>query len=197
MVIDLDEGSDRAAMRDGSSDPRTNSFDKTFRRDTPADQKRVKRAVEDKAGRDADAMMASFGKSLAMGPSVAVRKQDGETTRIAARADGGEVEGGQPVLVGERGPEAVLTPRQQEIRQAAIADMSRRIHEDDAPVQTVGRAAATEQARPSRESPVAREVAKSMPADQAKNPVLTAAQQTVTPTLMPLSAFLSRMFGGR
>jgi hypothetical protein len=73
-VIDLDEGTDRSQMRDGSSDPRTRSFDQTFRRDTPADQKRVKRGVEDRASRDADAMMASMGKSLEKGPSVASSK---------------------------------------------------------------------------------------------------------------------------
>jgi hypothetical protein len=69
---------DQVAMRDGSSDSRTNSFDKSFRRDTPADQRRVKRAVEDKAGRDADEMMASFGASLGRGPSA--QKPEGSAT---------------------------------------------------------------------------------------------------------------------
>jgi hypothetical protein len=68
-VIDLDEGDDRSSMRDGPSDTRAHSFESTFHRDTPADQKRVKRAVEDKAGRDADAMMAGYAAALAKGPA--------------------------------------------------------------------------------------------------------------------------------
>ncbi len=65
---------DQIAMRDGSSDPRTNSFDKTFHRDTRAEQvskgKAYKRASEDAAAKDADAMMAGFGASLDRGASV-------------------------------------------------------------------------------------------------------------------------------
>jgi hypothetical protein len=208
MVIDLDEGSDRATMRDGSSDARTRSFDKSFHRDTPADQKRVKRGVEDKAGRDADAMMASMRKSMQMGPSVAVRDQDGDETRIAARADGGEVEGGSPVLVGERGPEAMakLTPEQEAAKEAAIAQMRARMqaeHEEyvNSPRSELSpRPIAQARDAPAKAKPKSEAVAaieRSMPTDQAKNPALVAAQQTATPTLMPLSAFLARMFGGR
>lgn len=75
-VIDLDApepGSDRSMMRDGPSDMRVYNADKNFHRDTPADQKRVKRGVEDKASKDADAMMAGFGKSLEQGSSVKPR----------------------------------------------------------------------------------------------------------------------------
>jgi hypothetical protein len=66
----------RTNMRDGSSDSRTNNFDKSFRRDTPADQKRVKRGVEDKAGRDADAMMANMRASMGKGSAVDGRIAD-------------------------------------------------------------------------------------------------------------------------
>lgn len=89
-VIDLD-GDDKSRMRDGSSDARTNSFDKTFRRDTKADQKAVKKGVEDKAGRDADAMMAGFGASLKQGPTARVEDVDSDDKpdlRDAARAKG-------------------------------------------------------------------------------------------------------------
>lgn len=71
-TIDLDKP-EGTAMRDGSSDPRTNSFDKTFRRDTKADQKRVKKAVEDKAGKDADELLASFKSREKEGPKVAAK----------------------------------------------------------------------------------------------------------------------------
>jgi hypothetical protein len=59
-AIDLDKPAPGATMRDGASDPRTHSFDKNFRRDTPQDQARVKRAFEDRAGAEADRMLASF-----------------------------------------------------------------------------------------------------------------------------------------
>jgi hypothetical protein len=71
-------GSDASRMRDGSSDPRTNSFDKTFRRDTKADQKAVKKGVQDKAGKDADAMMAGMQASLGKGPSARVEDVDSD-----------------------------------------------------------------------------------------------------------------------
>lgn len=83
-AIDLDATS----MRDGSSDPRTNSFDKTFRRDTKADQKRVKKGVEDKASKDADDMMASFGASLKKGPTARIEDVDSdEKPDLSAAAD--------------------------------------------------------------------------------------------------------------
>ena len=50
----------------GGRDPQT------FKRDTKADQARVKRAHEDKAGREADELMAAYGKSLGKGASVAM-----------------------------------------------------------------------------------------------------------------------------
>jgi hypothetical protein len=99
-VIDLDEpeidldkpepGSSASSMRDGSSDPRTNSFDKTFRRDTKADQKRVKKGVEDKAGKDADAMMASMRASMGQGPTARSEdlQDDAPDLREAAKAGG-------------------------------------------------------------------------------------------------------------
>jgi hypothetical protein len=59
-AIDLDKPAPGTAMRDGASDPRTHSFDENFRRDTPKDQARVKRAFEDKAGAEADRMLADF-----------------------------------------------------------------------------------------------------------------------------------------
>jgi hypothetical protein len=59
------------AMRDGAADPRVRSFDQTFHRDTPADQKRVKRGVEDKAAKEADEMMASFKRRSGEGSSLA------------------------------------------------------------------------------------------------------------------------------
>jgi hypothetical protein len=73
-VVDLDAGSDKSRMRDGPSDPRAHSFEATFRRDTPADQARVKRAYQDKAGRDADELLASFKSREAEGPSVKAEK---------------------------------------------------------------------------------------------------------------------------
>ncbi len=47
-----------------------------FRRDTPQDQARVKRGVEDAAGREADAMMAGMRASLGQGAAVA--RDEGE-----------------------------------------------------------------------------------------------------------------------
>lgn len=82
VVVDLDDPAqvhgvdlDDHSMRDGASDMRVYNADKSFHRDTPAEQRAVKRGVEDKAGRDADAMMAGFGKSLELGP-VASAKDD-------------------------------------------------------------------------------------------------------------------------
>ena len=92
-VIDLDEDTNRATMRDGSSDPRTNSFDKTFRRDTKADQKRVKKSVEDKAGKDADAMMAGYAASMKKGPTARVEDlgNDAPDLSTAAKAREGQI----------------------------------------------------------------------------------------------------------
>ncbi len=50
----------------GGRDPQT------FKRDTPADQKRVKKTYEDKAGKEADEMMAAMRASLGKGASVAL-----------------------------------------------------------------------------------------------------------------------------
>lgn len=87
----VDEESDRAKMRDGASDARTNSFDKSFRRDTKADQKAVKKGVEDKAGKDADAMMAGMRASLGKGPTARVEDVDSDDKpdlRNAAKESG-------------------------------------------------------------------------------------------------------------
>jgi hypothetical protein len=55
----------------GGRDPQT------FKRDTPADQKRVKRKYEDDAGKEADAMIAAYRRSENDGPTVKVeREQD-------------------------------------------------------------------------------------------------------------------------
>jgi hypothetical protein len=90
-AIDLDQpdpGSDKSRMRDGSSEPRIRNFDESFRRDTPADQKRVKRSVENKASKDADAMMAGFGASLKKGPSARVDDVDSDDKPdLASAAD--------------------------------------------------------------------------------------------------------------
>jgi hypothetical protein len=69
-------GTDAYQMRDGSSDPRTNSFDKNFRRDSSADQARVKRGYEDAAGRQADALMAQYQTQMATPSAVAARIED-------------------------------------------------------------------------------------------------------------------------
>lgn len=52
-----------AKQREGRRDP------KTFSVDSPEKQRAVKRAYEDKAGREADAIMAGLQRSLAEGPS--------------------------------------------------------------------------------------------------------------------------------
>jgi hypothetical protein len=101
-------GQDQSQMRDGPSDPRAYNMDKTFHRDTPQDQARVKKGVEDAAAREAEAMMAGYKAALAQGPSVAARPQETPDLRLAARADGGPLDQGQTALVGERGPELVV-----------------------------------------------------------------------------------------
>lgn len=72
-AIDLDRPTG-TAMRDGASEPRVRSFDQTFHRDTPADQKRVKRGVEDHAGKEADEMLASFKARSKEGPAVDAKR---------------------------------------------------------------------------------------------------------------------------
>jgi hypothetical protein len=81
---------DGSSMRDGSSDPRTRNFDESFRRDTKADQARVKKGVEDKAGKDADAMMASMRASMGQGPTARSEdlQDDAPDLREAAKAGG-------------------------------------------------------------------------------------------------------------
>ena len=97
---------------------------KSFKRDTPADQARTKRAYLDRAGSDADAMLAGYKRSLNEGASVApvvdidrepapwltafMAAQQEPSVVIAAREEGGPVAAKQPVLVGERGPEMVV-----------------------------------------------------------------------------------------
>lgn len=69
-------GTDAYAMRDGASDARTNSFDKSFRRDTPQDQAAVKRAYEDRAARQASEMLAQYQQQLAAPSAVQARLDD-------------------------------------------------------------------------------------------------------------------------
>jgi hypothetical protein len=199
---------DGSAMRDGSSDARTRSFDKSFHRDTPADQKRVKRGVEDKAGKDADAMMASMRKSMQMGPSVAVRNQDGDETRIAAREEGGPVEKGKPVLVGEKGPEAVsaisdnLRGTAQNIFMGPAGNAQKMANEaawaikreqnnpkpgDGEAFKQAAAAVGKSALGPLAPHFLAKPPATVEPEDPAKK----------KPPVVPMSAFLTRLFGGR
>ena len=62
-----------AEDRRAAADPRRQSAERNFHRDTPQDQARVKRAVEDKASRDADEMMAGYQASLGKGSALASR----------------------------------------------------------------------------------------------------------------------------
>jgi hypothetical protein len=82
-VIDLDETS----MRDGSSDPRTNSFDKTFRRDTKADQRAVKKRVQDNAAKEADKMIASMQAGMDKGPSARSEDLQDDAPDLSKAAD--------------------------------------------------------------------------------------------------------------
>jgi hypothetical protein len=69
-AIDLDEQSFDADEYLESKAPGPRSWEELHvTRDTPADQARVKRGYEDKAGRDADAMMAGYQASLGQGPA--------------------------------------------------------------------------------------------------------------------------------
>lgn len=64
-----------AEDRKAAEEPRRKSMEKTFRRDTSQDQKKVRRTFEDKAGKDADDMMAGMKASLDRGPSVGPREE--------------------------------------------------------------------------------------------------------------------------
>jgi hypothetical protein len=128
---------------------------KAFRRDTPAQQHVVTQAYNAGLARAADAQMATYQKQLAQGPAVV--RDEGEIDQappgwlsdymatqqpvmLAAREEGGPVEAGQPVIVGENGPEYVapaiastlppprpprleVAPRPMTMSQAAIARM--------------------------------------------------------------------------
>lgn len=86
-AIDLDA----STMRDGASDPRVNSFDASFHRDSPTDQAAVKRNVEDEAGREADRIMAGYRRSLAAPPAVSLSSFDMKTGIMPALGSMGNI----------------------------------------------------------------------------------------------------------
>jgi SLT domain-containing protein len=159
--------------------------------------------------------MASMRRALGNSAVARVRDEDGDETRIAARADGGEVEPGSPVLVGERGPEAVvpLTPEQEAAKEQAIAEMRARMqkeHEDfekEKSAQVVGRAATAERERPQflHNTPEGQNSTKNIvrPFVYAAMPVATLANKlrqtgdASPPSLTPLSNFLAALGRGR
>lgn len=77
---------DQAPPRE-APDARTASMDKTFRRDSTQDQKKVRRTFENKASKDADDMMAGMQKSLEQGSSVAAKAAGTRADRVAVDLD--------------------------------------------------------------------------------------------------------------
>jgi hypothetical protein len=85
---------DQAPAREASDD-RVRSFDRSFRRDTTQDQKKVRRTFEDKASKDADDMMAGMKESLAQGASTGGKAASERADRVAMDID--EKDDGQMV----------------------------------------------------------------------------------------------------
>lgn len=101
--FDWEKNKQRSSLRDP----------KDFKRDTPADQRAIKRAHEDAAAREADKLIASYGRALDNGPSVGRLVADYEveeprpapmrlasneppdwlTNYMVSREEGGPVEG--------------------------------------------------------------------------------------------------------
>lgn len=83
-VVDLDEGV--VDLDKPEFDQRGQSRELWFRRDTPEDQARVKRGVEDSAGREADRTMAGYKASMERGASTK-RVGDKDAAKLAKEAD--------------------------------------------------------------------------------------------------------------
>ncbi len=74
IASQMDDAVAEAQMRREAMRREDKNTAKTFKRDTPADQARVKRAVEDKAGREAQGLIASMRDGAARPAAVANRE---------------------------------------------------------------------------------------------------------------------------